>query len=126
MVSNVHMAWMRIVCSRMKSDYRYTPAVYNNFPWTEPTQGQINKIELTAQAILNARLQHSDCSLADLYDERYMPPELRKAHQNNDRAVMEAYGFDWRKMTESECVAELFKLYQKLVDAEKPQVPLSN
>ena len=122
MVSNVHMAWMRIVCSRMKSDYRYTPAVYNNFPWPEPTQGQINKIELTAQAILNARLQHSDCSLADLYDERYMPPELRRAHQNNDREVMEAYGFDWRNMTESECVAELFKLYSKLVDEEKATV----
>ena len=72
------------------------------------------KIEQTAQAILDARAKYPDCSLADLYDELTMPPELRKAHQENDKAVMEAYGFNWRTMTESDCVAELFKLYQKL------------
>lgn len=118
--SNVHMAWMRTVAGRLKSDYRYAGSVvYNNFPWPTPTDAQKAKIEQTAQAILDARALHSDCSLAILYDEVTMPPELRKAHQNNDRAVMEAYGFDWRTMTESECVAELFKLYQQLVEREK-------
>ena len=117
--SNVSMAWMRVVGSRLKSDYRYSASlVYNTFPFPTPTDAQKNKIKQTAQAILDARALYPDCSLAVLYDEVTMPPELRKAHQNNDRAVMEAYGFDWRKMTESECVAELFKLYQELVDAE--------
>ena len=120
LTSNVHMAWMRAVCGRMKSDYSYsTTIVYNNFPWPTPNDGQKAKIEATAQAILDARALYPDCSLADLYDEVTMPPELRKAHQNNDRAVMEAYGFDWKTMTESECVAELFKMYQKLVEAEQ-------
>ena len=119
LTSNVHMAWMRAVCGRLKSDYRYSKdIVYNNCPWPSPTDVQKSRIEATAQAILDARALYPDSSLADLYDEVTMPPELRKAHQNNDRAVMEAYGFDWRKMTESECVAELFKLYQNLVDAE--------
>lgn len=120
LTSNVHNAWMRIVCGRLKSDYRYSGTlVYNNFPWPTPTDAQKAKIEQTAQAILDARALHSDCSLAVLYDELTMPTDLRKAHQNNDRAVMEAYGFDWRTMTESECVAELFKLYQQLVEQEK-------
>lgn len=90
MTSNVHMAWLRIVGGRLKSDYRYTPAVYNNFPWPAPTPEQKAKIEQTAQAILDARTLYPDSSLADLYDELTMPPELRKAHQNNDRAVMQA------------------------------------
>lgn len=115
MTSNVHMAWTRTVCGRLKSDYRYSPSVYNNFPWPSPTPEQKAKIEQTAQAILDARALYPDSSLADLYDEVTMPPELRKAHQNNDRAVMQAYGFPV-KMTESECVAELMKLYQKLVE----------
>lgn len=115
MISNVHMAWMRVVCGRLKSDYRYTPAVYNNFPWPTPTDAQKSKIEQTAQAILDARALYPDCSLADLYDELTMPPELRKAHQANDKAVMQAYGF-WGKLnTESECVEELMKMYQELV-----------
>ena len=118
MTSNVHMAWMRTVCSRMKSDYRYTPAVYNNFPWPTPTDQQKAKIEQTAQAILDARALYPDASLADLYDETTMPPELRKAHQNNDRAVMQAYGFKVGDMTESMCVAELMKMYQKLTSAD--------
>ena len=115
MMSNVHMAWMRAICGRLKSDYSYSNTiVYNNFPWPTPSDSQKAKIEQTAQAILDARAKHPDCSLADLYDELTMPPELRKAHQENDKAVMDAYGFNWRTMTESDCVAELFKLYQKL------------
>ena len=115
LTSNVHMAWTRAVCSRMKSDYRYIrDVVYNNFPW--PTQDEKHKvkIEQTAQAILDARALYPDSSLADLYDEVAMPPELRKAHQNNDRAVMQAYGFSVKDMTESKCVAELMKMHQKL------------
>ena len=114
MTSNIHMSWMRVVCGRLKSDYSYSPAVYNNFPWPEPTEAQRAKIEQTAQGILDARALYPNCSLADLYDEATMPPELRTAHQRNDRAVMEAYGF-WGKLnSESACVAELMKLYQQL------------
>ena len=113
--SNVHMAWMRVVCGRLKSDYRYSPAIYNNFPWPEVSDEQREKIASTAQGILDARALYPDSSLADLYDELTMPPELRKAHQQNDRAVMQAYGFPI-SMTESECVAKLFELYQKLTD----------
>ena len=113
--SNVHMAWTRCICGRIKSDYRYSnDIVYNNFPWPNPSEAQKAKIELTAQAILDARAKYPDSSLADLYDELTMPVELRKAHQDNDRAVMQAYGFDVKTMTESQCVAELFKLYQEL------------
>ena len=113
--SNVHMAWMRVVCGRLKSDYRYSnDIVYNNFPWPNPSDEQKAKIEQTAQAILDARALYPDSSLADLYDELTMPVELRKAHQDNDRAVMRAYGFDVKTMTESQCVTELFKLYQEL------------
>lgn len=113
--SNVHMAWMRAVCGRLKSDYRYSKdVVYNNFPWPSPTEQQKGKIEKTAQGILDARALFPDSSLADLYDEAAMPPELRKAHQANDRAVMEAYGFPVKsEFTESKCVAELFKIYQE-------------
>lgn len=116
-MSNVHNAWMRVVCGRLKSDYSYSNTiVYNNFPWCNPTEEQKAKIEKTAQMILDARAMYPDCSLADLYDEAVMPPELRKAHQLNDRAVMEAYGF-WGKLnSESECVAELMKMYQKLTE----------
>ncbi len=115
LISNVHMAWMRSVSGRLKSDYSYSiNIVYNNFPWCHPTAEQKKKIEETAQAILDARALYPDCSLADLYDEVAMPPELRKAHQANDKAVMQAYGF-WGKLnTESACVAELMKMYQNL------------
>ncbi len=115
--SNVHMAWMRQVCGRMKSDYSYSiDVVYNNFPWPTPTEEQKAKIEQTAQAILDARALYPDSSLADLYDELTMPVELRKAHQENDRAVMQAYGFPVKStFTESQCVAELFKLYQEIL-----------
>ena len=135
---------MRAVCGRLKSDYRYSNTiVYNNFPWPQQFKIDNSKLKMengkwtlsgedlpadkkelsivhsqlsiinTAQAILDARAKYPDSSLADLYDETLMPPELRKAHQANDRAVMAAYGFS-TKMTESECVAELFKLYESL------------
>ena len=115
LTSNVHMAWMRAVCGRLESRYRYSKdVVYNNFPWCNPSNEQKQKIEKTAQMILDARNLYPDSSLADLYDEVLMPIELRKAHQLNDKAVMEAYGFNI-KMTESECVAELMKLYKSMV-----------
>lgn len=115
LTSNVHMAWMRTVCGRLKSDYRYSKdIVYNNFPWPTPTDDQKAKIEQTAQAILDARALYPDCSLADLYDEVAMPPELRKAHQQNDKAVMEAYGMPVKGTTEATCVAELMRRYQEL------------
>ena len=124
--SNVHMAWMRAICGRMKSDYAYSASiVYNNFPWCTSTDEQKAKIEKTAQGILDARALYPDCSLADLYDDLTMPVELRKAHQENDRAVMEAYGFKkkdengkLRWLNESETVAELMKMYQKLTQED--------
>ncbi|HEL0564876.1 methylase [Streptococcus equi subsp. zooepidemicus] len=121
LTSNVHMAWMRTVAGRLKSDYRYSAKiVYNNFPWPEVTKEQEAKISRTAQAILDARSLYPDSSLADLYDELTMPPELRKAHQANDKAVMQAYGMtkevDGKKtwLTESETVARLFEMYEAL------------
>ena len=115
LTSNVHNAWMRVVCGRLETRYVYSiNIVYNNFPWPNPTEEQKAKIEQTAQAILDARAKYPDCSLADLYDEVAMPPELRTAHQQNDKAVMQAYGFIPGKTSESDCVAELFKLYQEL------------
>lgn len=116
LMSNVHNSWMRIVSGRIKSDYRYSvKIVYNNFPWPNPTKEQKEKIEKTAQAILDARALYPDSSLADLYDELTMPPELRKAHQENDKVVMDAYRFNWKKMTESDCVAELMKMYKNII-----------
>ena len=124
LTSNVHMAWMRVVCGRLKSDYRYSKdIVYNNFPWPEPSTQQRQKIEQTAQAILDARALYPDSSLADLYDELTMPLELRKAHHQNDMAVMQAYGFTKGSeayKSEAACVVGLMKLYQKKVkDLEK-------
>lgn len=144
LTSNVHMAWMRAVCGRLEMRYSYSNTiVYNNFPWPQQFKIDNSKLKMengkwtlsgeelpadkkelsivhsqlsiinTAQAILDARAKYPDSSLADLYDETLMPPELRKAHQANDRAVMAAYGFS-TKMTESECVAELFKMYESL------------
>lgn len=120
LTSNVHMAWMRTVAGRLKSDYRYTPAVYNNFPWLSLSDKERLVIEKTAQGILDARAQFPHNSLADLYDDVAMPPELRKAHQANDKAVMQAYGMtkevDGKKtwLTESETVARLFEMYEAL------------
>lgn len=128
LISNVHMAWTRTVCGRLKSDYQYSGAiVYNNFPWPAPTEQQRAKIEQTAQAILDARALYPDSSLADLYDELTMPPELRKAHRDNDRAVMDAYGFTKgtaARTSESACVAELMKLYQQKVSAAQTKESL--
>ena len=121
LTSNVHMAWMRTVAGRLKSDYRYSAkVVYNNFPWPEVTEAQKEKISKTAQAILDARALYPDSSLADLYDELTMPVELRRAHQANDKAVMEAYGMtkvvDGKRtwLTESETVARLFEMYEEI------------
>ena len=120
------MAWVRAVCGRIKSDYRYSKdIVYNNFPWPDPTEEQKAKIEQTAQAILDARELYPDSSLADLYDEAVMPSELRTAHQKNDMAVMQAYGFrrpgddgKMRWLSEAETVAELMKMYKKLTEEQ--------
>lgn len=126
--SNVHNAWLKVLCGRLKSDYRYSNTiVYNNFPWCTPTDEQKAKIKKTAQGILDARALYPECSLADLYDELTMPPELRKAHQLNDAAVMEAYGFrikdkqtgKLRWLTESETVAHLMQMYQELTQQQK-------
>ncbi|MBD5101311.1 MAG: class I SAM-dependent DNA methyltransferase [Subdoligranulum sp.] len=115
LMSNVHNAWMRLVAGRLKSDYRYAKdIVYNNFPWPAPSKEQKDKIVQTATDILNARALYPKSTLSNLYDDTLMPPELRKAHQANDRAVMAAYGFNVKTMTESTCVAELMKLYQVL------------
>ena len=119
LTSNVHMAWMRATCGYYGPSYQYSiNIVYNNFPWCDPTPEQKAKIEKTAQAILDAREKYPDCSLADLYDELTMPPELRKAHHENDFAVMAAYGFD-RKITESECVAELMGMYREMTEGKE-------
>lgn len=118
LTSSVHMSWMRAVAGRLKSDYRYSKEiVYNTFPWCDSSEKQKAKIDQTAQSILDARAKYPECSLADLYDETFMPIELRKAHQANDKAVMEAYGFA-KDMTESEIVAELFKMYEKLTEGK--------
>ncbi|MBQ6211164.1 MAG: methylase [Prevotella sp.] len=106
---------MRVVAGRLKNDYRYAPSVYYNFPMPKPSDMQRQKIEMTARAIIDARKLYADKSLADMYgDNMFLYPELLTAHQQNDRAVMEAYGFDVKTMTESQCVAELFKLYKEL------------
>ena len=111
---------MRAVAGRLEMRYQYSNnIVYNNFPWPNPTPEQKAKIEQTAQAILDARALYPDASLADLYDELTMPPELRKAHQANDRAVMAAYGFPVKNFTESDCVAALMKMYQELTKGEE-------
>ncbi len=118
LTSNVHMAWVRCVTGRLKSDYQYSGAIdYNTFPWPTPTEDQKNRISQTAQGILDARALYPDSSLADLYDPLTMPPELRKAHTRNDIAVMQAYGFS-TKMSESDCVGELMRMYQKLTVAK--------
>ena len=113
LTSWVHMAWMRAVCGRLETRYRYSKdVVYNNFPWPEADEAAVAAISETAQAILDARAAYPDSSLADLYDDTLMPPALRRAHRNNDRAVLRAYGFPTNdSFTESDCVARLFQLY---------------
>lgn len=121
LTSNVHMGWMRAVAGRLEMRYRYSAKiVYNNFPWPKPNEKQKETIERTAQAILDARKLYKGCSLAEMYGENFKNyNELFKAHKNNDAAVMQAYGFDWRKMSEADCVAKLMEIYQKLVEKEK-------
>lgn len=120
LMSNVHNAWMRQVAGRLKSDYRYSKdIVYNNFPWPNPTPEQRSKIEATAKMILDARATHPTSTLAEMYNDNLMPSNLRTAHQHNDRAVMQAYGFSIKDMTESDCVAELMKMYQKLTEKQQ-------
>ena len=118
LTSGIHMAWMRAVCGRLEMRYRYSKdIVYNNFPFPTPTDAQKEAIEKTAQGILDARALYPDSSLADLYDPLTMPPELRKAHEANDRAVEKAYG---RKFAdEAEIVAYLMQEYQRLVSEKK-------
>lgn len=119
LMSNVHMAWTRAVCGRLKSDYSYSNTiVYNNFPWPSPTEEQQRKIENTAQAILDARALYPNSNLAALYDPLTMPTELRRAHTLNDKAVMAAYGFS-TKMTEATCVTELLNLYQRMLQEKE-------
>ena len=111
LTSRVHMAWMRATAGRLKSDYRYSNTiVYNNFPWPVVNEKQQARIESTAQKILDARALYPDSSFASLYNDDLMPPELRKAHRENDAAVCEAYGWD-KNITEEEIVAELMELY---------------
>ncbi len=121
----MHMAWVRVVCGRLESRYRYSAGiVYNNFPWPQPTDRQKEAIEAAAQGVLDARKRFPDSTLAELYDPLTMPPELAKAHQKLDRAVDSVYGR--RSFTgEAERVAFLFGLYQKLtslfpVETKKP------
>ena len=121
--SSVHMVWIKMVAGRLKMDYRYsTELVYNNFPWPQELSAQRRKtLAQAAQAILDARAQSPDQSLAQLYDPKKMPPSLRKAHQHNDRLVLKAYGFDptW---SQEQIFAALFKLYAKLIAAEKQRL----
>ena len=125
LTSNVHMEWMRIMCGRLGTSYRYSAdIVYNNFPWANPTESQKLKIENTAQNIIDIRKKHGNCNFSELYDDVFMPADLRNAHQANDRAVMEAYGFiknvngkaTW--YTQSECIAALMEMYQELTSKE--------
>ena len=123
LTSSVHMIWMRTVAARLKSDYSYSKdVVYNNFPWPSPTEEQKAMIEKTAQNILEARKLYPDSSFADLYDVNTMPIELRKAHQANDVAVLEAYGLK-KNTNESDCLKYLMNLYNELIknQPEKPK-----
>lgn len=115
LTSIVHMAWVRATCGRLKMDYRYSnDIVYNNFPWCEPTDEQKLEIEKTAQKILDARDLYSDSCLADLYNDMLMPPELKKAHEENDKAVIKAYGLK-KNIVESDCVAFLMNKYHEMI-----------
>ena len=114
LTSRVHMAWMSRVCGRLKSDYRYSSElVYNTFVWPSPRPKQRERIEQTAQAILDARAKFPDSSFASLYDDSFMPEELRRAHERNDAAVCQAYGWPV-KMSDDEIAAALFRLYHQL------------
>jgi len=114
--STMHMAWMRAVCGRMKSDYQYSATiVYNTFPWPAPTDKQHNAIETAAQSVLDGRARFPEATLADLYDPLTMPPVLLSAHQVLDRAVDAAYGVRVFN-SEARRVAFLFEQYQKMIE----------
>ena len=121
LTSNVHNAWMRVVCGRLKSDYSYTPIAYNTMAYPEVTEVQAQAIEQTAQTILDVRKQYPNSTLADLYDQMYMPDALRKAHKANDAAVMKAYGMPIKETDEAACVAWLMRLYQEKVAGKAEQ-----
>jgi hypothetical protein len=115
LTSNVHMSWMRATAGRLKSDYSYTSTtVYNTFPWPSPSKEQVNTINSTAQGILDARALYPNSSLADLYDPLTMPKELQRAHSENDKAVMQAYGFSIKNTSEADCVVALMRMYQEM------------
>lgn len=115
LMSNVHMSWVRIVCGRQGNGYRYSKnIVYNNFPFKELLEEEKARLNKTGQAILDARALYPDATLKELYNETIMPAELRKAHQENDKAVMEVYGFNWRTMSESQCVEKLMEMYKQI------------
>ena len=119
LTSIVHMAWMRITCGRLGTSYSYSnDIVYNNFPWCEPTDEQKSEIERTAQKILDARNLYPESCLADLYNDMLMPPELKKAHEENDLAVIKAYGLG-KNVAESDCVAFLMNKYQEMILKEE-------
>ena len=114
LTSSVHNAWMRAVGGRLEMRYRYSKdIVYNNFPWPAATPEDEKRISELGQQILKIRAQYSNASLADLYDESFMPSNLRKAHAANDRAVLKLYGLP-HDATEETIVAELMAQYQKL------------
>ena len=116
--SLMHMSWVRVVCGRLKSDYRYSNTlVYNNFPWPTPTQKQINQIEKAANEVLIVREQFHDSCLADLYDPDTMPVKLVKAHETLDKAVDDAYGVKYDN--EADRVAFLFKLYEEITEQKE-------
>ncbi len=115
LTSSVHMAWVRRVAGRLKSDYSYSKTiVYNTFVWPSPNQKQREKIEITAQGILDARALYPESSFANLYNDTLMPLELRKAHRANDEAVLTAYDFP-KDITEEEIVAKLMLLYKQKI-----------
>jgi hypothetical protein len=117
LTSNVHMAWTRAVCGRLEMRYVYSKdIVYNNFPWPNSTSSQKAKIEKLASGVIEARKLFPGSSLADLYDQNSMPSELLKAHQLLDKAVMEAYGFNEKGMTETDCVGRLMDMFKKLAE----------
>jgi len=121
LTSNVHMAWTRAVCGRMKSDYSYSKAiVYNTFPWPDATEDQKALISDLAQSVLTARASYPNSTLADMYGETSMPfhPTLVKAHRDLDKAVMKLYGFSVKDTSEAVCVAELMERYKNLLQKE--------
>ena len=121
LTSNVHMSWMRAVCGRLETRYRYSKEiVYNNFPWPDPTEEQKQKIEQTANAILDVRTRYPNESFATLYDSLTMPPDLLRVHQLNNTAVMRAYGMPIKETDEAACVAWLMRLYQEKTNGAGP------